>query len=117
MSAVHGVSHPYAKLSAEESRNYTLHFIRFGDLEPRTVYHYKVKGGASSAWSPVFQFRTVPTTGETRMASYGDMGHSHYNCMGNLKADCESGVVDGILHMPLRLPVVASDWQPRGQRR
>ena len=29
------------------------------------------------------------TAGETRIGTYGDMGHSHYNAMGNLLNDCK----------------------------
>jgi hypothetical protein len=29
----------------------------------------------------------------------GDMGHSHYNNMGNLMADCHTGMIDAIVHM------------------
>lgn len=39
------------------------------------------------------------TTGITRIATYGDMGHSHYNNMGNMKADCQAGRIDAIVHM------------------
>ena len=41
----------------------------------------------------------VRTSGETRLATYGDMGHSHHNNMQNLLDDCKSGKVDAIVHM------------------
>lgn len=97
-ASVLGVSHPYAALSHAEKRNYTLHFVRFAALEPRQSYTYKVKGPAS-AWSPQFTFRAPYASGETRIGTYGDMGHSHYNCMDNLKEDCLSGKIDAVMHM------------------
>ena len=49
-------------------------------------------------------FREQPTAGgaaagPTRIATYGDMGHSHYNNMGNLHDNCAAGRIDAILHM------------------
>eukprot|EP00656_Telonema_subtile_P040233 TRINITY_DN452_c0_g1_i1.p1 TRINITY_DN452_c0_g1~~TRINITY_DN452_c0_g1_i1.p1 ORF type:complete len:602 (-),score=155.73 TRINITY_DN452_c0_g1_i1:145-1950(-) len=103
LQPVQGVSHLYGHLSQAEHTNYTLHFIKFGDLEPRKNYYYKVKSGLpESQWSAVFEFRAPYASsagGETRIGSYGDMGHSHYNAMGNLKDDCANGKVDAILHM------------------
>merc|ERR1711990_1366968 len=98
MTSLHGVSHPYEKLSEAEGVHYTLHFIKFANLKPRQRYFYKVKA-ATSEWSEVYSFRAPYATGETRVGSYGDMGHSHYNCMGNLYQDCLDGKVDVILHM------------------
>jgi len=95
-----GVQHPYAALSKIEARNYTLNFVRFADLLPRQTYFYKVKGGAlSGVWSPIFKFRAPYSAGETRIAAYGDMGHSHYNNMENMADDCVNGKIDAILHM------------------
>ena len=37
-TALQGVSHPYPHLTAEEGRNYTLHFVPFRNLEPRAAY-------------------------------------------------------------------------------
>lgn len=98
--SVNGISHPYAALSKVESTNYTLSFVKFANLEPRQVYYYKVKPGAkNSQWSDVFKFRAPYASGETRIAAYGDMGHSHYDCMANIGDDCSSGVIDAVLHM------------------
>eukprot|EP00039_Didymoeca_costata_P020714 m.342179 g.342179 ORF g.342179 m.342179 type:complete len:577 (+) comp21074_c0_seq1:121-1851(+) len=80
------------------NRTYIFNFIKFAGLKERTVYYYKVKSG-TSVYSDVFSFRTTYSTGITRIATYGDMGHSHYNCMGNLKAECKAGSIDAILHM------------------
>eukprot|EP00940_MAST-03C_sp_MAST-3C-sp2_P001556 g1556.t1 len=97
---IKGISHPYAALSKQEKTNYTLSFIKFANLTSRTKYYYKVKPGApGSQWSDIFSFRALYNAGETRVAAYGDMGHSRYNCMQNIKDDCESGVIDTVLHM------------------
>ena len=37
--------------------------------------------------------------GPTRIGMYGDMGHSRYNAMGNLAADCAEQRIDLIVHM------------------
>jgi len=98
MTSIKGVSHPYEHLSQEEGVHYTLHFVKFGALKPRQKYFYKVKSD-TSAWSATFSFRAPYATGETRVASYGDMGHSQHNCMGNVYQDCLDGKIDAILHM------------------
>ena len=83
---------------------YTMSYIRFDGLVPGGRYAYRVKAGGDGApWSETFVFR-VPTAGgaaagPTRIATYGDMGHSHYNNMGNLHDDCAAGRIDAILHM------------------
>ena len=85
---VTGVTHHYKP----PGREYLLHYVKFGNLASRTTYYYQVKSGSSScAFSPIFSFRSGYTTGETRLATYGDMGHSHYNNMQNLIDDCRSG--------------------------
>lgn len=97
-----GVSHYYKKLSDTEKTVYVLHFVKFGDLKPSTKYTYRVKSGAAAAvWSDSFTFRSMVAygTGPTTIAMYGDMGHSRYNNMGNLKDDCAKGVIDAIGHM------------------
>mmetsp|Transcript_17259 Transcript_17259/g.44979 ORF Transcript_17259/g.44979 Transcript_17259/m.44979 type:complete len:583 (+) Transcript_17259:71-1819(+) len=91
-----GVSHKYTI----GNRTWILSFIKFDGLEPKTEYSYSVKSGSNDcAWSDTFTFRSGYASGVTRVATYGDMGHSHYNNMGNLKADCEAGRIDAILHM------------------
>merc|ERR1711988_737071 len=102
LSAVKGVSHRYSKLSEAEHNNYVLNFVRFGPLKPREQYFYKVRSGNQSEvgeWSDTFSFRAPYASGETRVASYGDMGHSRHNNMGNLYQDCLEGKVDAVLHM------------------
>lgn len=37
LQPISGLSHPYAPLSAAERTNYSFHFIRFGELEPKQV--------------------------------------------------------------------------------
>ena len=83
---------------------YSMHYIRFPKLTSGQTYSYKVKGGSpNAAWSDTFTFRAPVTAGETdkptRIATYGDMGHSHYNCMENLLQDCTAGDIDAIIHM------------------
>jgi len=100
LTSVIGISHPYRKLSVAENTNYTFHFIKFDQLEPRKKYWYKVRSGMPGAvWSELFSFRAPYASGETRLGSYGDMGHSHYNNMGNLGDDCAAGRIDAVLHM------------------
>eukprot|EP00756_Hemistasia_phaeocysticola_P036841 Hpha_TRINITY_DN16663_c1_g2::TRINITY_DN16663_c1_g2_i1::g.181626::m.181626 len=97
MSKVEGVSHEY---SPSKDRKYIMNYVTFKGLSPRKTYYYKVKSGSSScAWTPVYSFRAPYQDGVTRIASYGDMGHSWHNNMGNMKADCEAGRIDAIVHM------------------
>merc|ERR1711871_1375364 len=103
MQSVLGVSHRYDKLSKVYAGNYTFHFIKFAGLKAGQRYQYKVRSGLSGgAWSATFVFRG-PVSSEkaasTRWAAYGDMGHSHYNCMGNIRQDCAAGKIDAVLHM------------------
>jgi len=96
LQEVEGVSHKYSP----PGRSYIMHYVPFRGLKPRQQYFYKVKSGSNaSAWTPVYSFRAPYSSGETRIATYGDMGHSLHNNMGNLKADCESGLIDAIVHM------------------
>ena len=92
-------------------RNITMHFIRFPSLKPRQKYTYQVRSGGDSrpdAWSQSYTFRAPYGHGSaeksggsnvTRVAIYGDMGNCVGNNMGNLRAGCESGVIDAIVHM------------------
>jgi hypothetical protein len=87
---------------------YSMHYVRFPKLTPGTMYTYRVKAGASNAvWSDTFEFRGPVLAGQTdrptRIATYGDMGHTHYNCMANLLQDCTSGAIDAIVHSTCRL--------------
>ena len=43
--------------------------------------------------------KTHSRTKEPKFAIYGDMGHSKYNPMENLKNACETGKIDFIVHM------------------
>lgn len=86
---------------------YSMHYVRFPKLTAGTMYSYKVKSGSADAvWSDTFTFRGPVLAGQadrpTRIATYGDMGHTHYNCMENLVADCEAGAIDAIIHMGKR---------------
>jgi len=96
MKMVEGASHKYSP----PGRTYIMHFIPFRDLEPRKTYFYKVKSGCEHCkWTDTYSFRAPYSSGETRIATYGDMGHSFHNNMGNMKADCEAGTIDAIVHM------------------
>lgn len=45
-------------------------------MTPRGTYYYKVRSGNPSCeWSKMYNFRAPYSTGETRVAFYGDMGH------------------------------------------
>ncbi len=95
-----GVAHLYEKLTEAEGMNYVLNFIKMGDLEPATEYTYRVQSGQDGAgWSDWFTFRSMATSGPTRLGIYGDMGHSRFNNMQNLQQDCAAGAVDFIVHM------------------
>jgi len=104
---VKGVAHNYTTPGTDReqgskgiARRYTLNFVPLSGLQERTRYFYQVKSGASDAqWSPVFSFRSAYSSGETRIALYGDAGHSKFNMMGNLKHDCDAGTIDALLHM------------------
>ena len=84
---------------------YTMSYVRFDGLAPGAEYTYKVRAGSDSAaapWSDTYTFRApvAPhSPGPTRIATYGDMGHSHYNNMANLRDDCASGAIDAVVHM------------------
>ena len=45
-------------------------------MSPRAKYYYKVRSGNPNCeWSQVYNFRAPYSSGETRVAFYGDMGH------------------------------------------
>lgn len=71
-----GVSHAYNP----PGRSYVLSFIKFDNLAPRTNYTYKVRSGSPEcSWSQQYTFRSGYADGVTRLATYGDMGHSHHS--------------------------------------
>ena len=67
---------------------------------PRRACAQVRSGAANASWSAPFEFRAPGGMGSgaaypvTRIATYGDMGHSRYNCMANLQADAKAGPVD-----------------------
>ena len=86
-------------VTSDQTRNYTISFIKLDNLKPATRYSYKVKSGAKDgAWSDVFTFRSLSDK-YTRIGMYGDMGVSEYNNMANLLNDCQSGKIDVFAHM------------------
>ena len=65
---VQGVTHKHV---TKGERVYYMHFIRLGDLKPKAVYSYTVKGGAPGAVpSKPFSFRAPYGDGETKIALF-----------------------------------------------
>ena len=112
-----GVSHRYAPPgrngtaaanvdTALNTLPYMMHYVTLA-VVPGREYRYRVRSGAAGArWSEEYGFRapgdaTNTSAGDrvTRFATYGDMGHTRYNCMHNLKLDVANGVVDLVVHM------------------
>jgi hypothetical protein len=77
-----------------------MHYITFA-VTPGAQYNYSVRSGASEGlWSAEFSFRAPGgSVTETRLATYGDMGHSRFNCMQNLIDDAAGGLIDVVVHM------------------
>jgi hypothetical protein len=103
MKEVLGVSHwyspPHRNGSTPFTPAYTMSYVKF-EVAERTNYFYQVKSGSSQAiFSSVFEFRSGYSSGITRVATYGDLGHSHFNAMGNLMDDAAAGRIDAIVHM------------------
>jgi hypothetical protein len=97
-TSITGVTHSYE--TSDKTRTYMMHYVPIRDLDERTAYEYSVKSGsAACAWSSTYNFRSIYATGVTRIATYGDMGHSHYNNNQNMKVDCAAGAIDAIVHM------------------
>eukprot|EP00040_Diaphanoeca_grandis_P038935 m.257739 g.257739 ORF g.257739 m.257739 type:complete len:608 (-) comp35653_c0_seq1:175-1998(-) len=103
-SQVTGVTHKYAPPGRDGKVGdksfdlpYNMHYIRL-QVQEHQSYTYKVLGGTSN-WSATFTFRAPAETGITRVATYGDMGHSHYNCMENVLEDAKNRVIDAVVHM------------------
>eukprot|EP00729_Bicosta_minor_P009103 gene9103-12667_t len=100
---VTGVTHKYSPPGrtgnvSDFDAPYQMHYPF--SVEEGKSYTYKVNnGGAAGAWSDEFTFRAPVQTGTTRVATYGDMGHSHYNCMENVLHDGLDGVIDAVVHM------------------
>lgn len=64
------------------------------------VYLDENHGVLVRLWSEQYSFRAPGgNAAETRVATYGDMGHSHYNCMQNVKDDAANGLIDVVVHM------------------
>jgi hypothetical protein len=107
---VTGITHQYAppgRNSTDLSANatefalpYMMHYITFS-VTPGEQYNYSVRSGASAGvWSKEYSFRAPGgSVAETRLATYGDMGHSQYNCMQNLFDDAATGLIDLVVHM------------------
>jgi len=110
MKVVTGVTHKYSPPgrnststlanATEFALPYMMHYITLpvtGGLQ----YNYSVRSGSSDGlWSPAYSFRAPGgRVAETRIATYGDMGHSHFNCMQNVKDDVANGLIDLVVHM------------------
>ena len=93
---VEGVTHVHQ--TPAKTRTLYMHFVRLDGLHSRANYSYTV--GVGSATSSSYHFRAPPTdNGETRLAMFGDMGVYAWNNMGNLKSDCDAGVIDAVVHI------------------
>lgn len=55
-------------------------------------------GSSACTWSETFAFRAGYKTGVTRIATYGDMGHSAHNNMVGIQWYLGDGVLKGTLH-------------------
>jgi len=107
---VTGVTHQYSppgRNSTDASANatdfalpYMMHYITL-PVTPGVEYNYSVKSGSEQGlWSDEFSFRAPGgNQAVTRLATYGDMGHSQYNCMQNVKDDAANGLIDIVVHM------------------
>lgn len=106
---VTGVTHQYSppgRNSSDVLKNatnfalpYMMHYITL-PITPGVQYNYSVKSGSEQGlWSDEYSFRAPGGNVVTRLATYGDMGHSQYNCMQNVKDDAANGLIDIIVHM------------------
>eukprot|EP01052_Picozoa_sp_SAG31_P020566 SAG31_NODE_1553_length_7905_cov_3.137330_3_plen_342_part_00 len=75
-----GVTHIYGMNATGQSQSaskiYYLHFVRLSNLAERTVYRFRAQSGGSGGdggWSDWSNFTSLYTSGETRLAMYGDM--------------------------------------------
>jgi hypothetical protein len=107
-----GFSTLYKDSTADRHLSY--HHVTLSGLEERTGYEYRVKTKAGSApaseWSDWLAFRSLYSTGVTRLAIYADMGvfasqfaqpavpATSRHCMGNLMDDLASQKVDFAVH-------------------
>ena len=93
-------------------RRLSYHAVTLTGLRERTEYEYRVQSGAagSSVWSAWKIFRSLYSTGATRLAMYGDMGVfpatrqsrtlpvPARNNIGNLIDDAAAGRIDWVVH-------------------
>ena len=80
VKTVRGVTHVYSMNGTGHSpitnKTYYLHFVRLSDLRERTAYSYRARSGGGGNWSPWRRFTSLYSTGETRLALFGDMGNN-----------------------------------------
>lgn len=103
-SALLGVTHWYVESRAttktgdHDGRNFSMHFVKFDALKPRTRYFYTLKSGSEGAsWSKTLSFRSLYSSkagGTTRVGIFGDMAVTRYNAVSNLVADCATNTID-----------------------
>ena len=97
------------------SRRISYHHVTLHSLKERTRYEYKVRvkesaNATASQWSDWIDFKTLYSSGETRLAMYADMGSfasqfskpsvpamSRHN-VGNLVDDLAKGKIDFAVH-------------------
>ena len=96
-----GVHRMYTETGSDH-RVYTMSFVRFSDLEPRTKYFYSVSAGTpGSDFSETRSFISLygQSSAPTRFAIFGDMGVYTYNNMDRLEEDSKAGEIDFIVHL------------------
>ena len=111
-----GVHRMYTETGADH-RVYTMSFVRFTDLEPRTKYFYSVSAGTAGAdFSETRSFSSLygESSAPTRFAIFGDMGVYSYNNMDRLEADAKAGDIDFIIHLGDHAYNIADDDGYRG---
>jgi hypothetical protein len=104
VKTVYGVTHVYGMNSTGHStttnKTYYLHFVRLSGLRERTAYSYRARaGGHSGGWSDWRNFTSLYSSGETKIALFGDMGVYSWNAMSGLLSDSSHRMIDCIVHM------------------
>jgi len=83
---VKGVTHAYslnATGTAKSERIYFMSFVKLENLPERTAFAYRVRASERGEWSHVRSFRSLYSSGATKLALFGDMGCPLF-CLANL---------------------------------
>lgn len=101
VQSAQGVTHIYSMNATGHSmitnKTYFLHFVRLSKLRERTTYNYRARSGGSE-WTRWNNFTSLYSTGETRLAMFGDMGVYSWNAMGGLLNDSRVAI-DAVVHI------------------